>query len=227
MALAMFDLDNTLIAGDSDYLWGRFLALIGAVDAITYEQANLRFYQQYREGCLDINAFLRFTLQPLSEHPLPQLLAWRQQFMATYIEPIILPAGLELINQHRLFGDTLLIVTATNSFVTSPIAARCGISNLLATELVMHKGLYTGQVDGIPCFQEGKVMRLEAWLHTNTMSRHGSWFYSDSHNDLPLLNWVEHPVVVDPDATLRDHALKHGWPIISLRSEDTACLQHG
>ncbi len=216
MSLAIFDLDNTLLAGDSDYLWGRFLAERGIVDPVGYERENERFYQDYREGRLDIMAFLAFSLKPLSEHPVERLVAWHAQFMRDKIEPLITAASERLIAQHRAAGDILMIVTATNAFVTAPIAARLGIPHLIATEPEMVDGRYTGRVSGTPSFREGKVRRLAEWL-----SRHGgtlddAWFYSDSHNDLPLLEQVEHPVAVDPDEALAAHAGALGWPIISL-----------
>lgn len=218
MALAMFDLDNTLIAGDSDYLWGGFLAKIGVVDPMDHERENQRFYQEYREGRLNINEFLRFSLRPLTQHPLKQLIAWRERFLADYIDPIILTDGVALLQQHREQGNTLLIVTATNSFVTAPIAERLKVTHLLATEPEQHNGRYTGRVAGIPCFQQGKVERVESWRLEHGESKHESYFYSDSHNDIPLLQWVEHPVAVDPDASLCHYALAHNWPIISLRT---------
>ena len=218
MALAIFDLDNTLLAGDSDYLWGLFLADRGLVDGETYARENERFYREYKEGRLDIFEFLRFSLRPLSEHPPQELDLWRGEFIASKIEPIILPAGRNLIDRHRARGDTLLIVTATNAFVTAPIAERLGVPHLLATEPEMRDGRYTGQVAGTPCFQEGKVERLQAWLTEHGQSLAGSHCYSDSHNDLPLLRQVQHPVAVDPDDTLRRYAGTHGWPVISLRA---------
>jgi HAD superfamily hydrolase (TIGR01490 family) len=217
MALAIFDLDNTLLAGDSDYLWGVFLAELGVVDRDQYERENERFYQEYREGRLDIHEFLRFSLGPLSQHPPARLADWHRQFMASRIEPILLPAAQALLDRHRAAGDRLLIVTATNAFVTGPIARRLGVADLLATEPEWREGRYTGAVAGIPCFQEGKVTRLRAWLEQQGEQLAGSYFYSDSHNDLPLLSQVEHPVAVDPDPALRHHALARGWPVISLR----------
>ena len=217
MALALFDLDNTLLAGDSDYLWGRFLVEQGIVDADTYERENQRFYDDYREGRLDIQAFLAFSLRPLAEHDPERLHQWREEFLRLMIDPIILPAARELVERHRQAGDTLVIITATNRFVTGPIAERFGVDHLLATEVEMKDGRYTGRSTGIPCFQDGKVERLEAWLAETGHSLAGSSFYSDSHNDLPLLERVERPVAVDPDEILRHHALGHGWPVISLR----------
>ncbi len=218
MPLAIFDLDNTLLGGDSDYLWGVFLSERGIVDRIWYEQENERFYQAYKAGKLDIHEFLRFSLKPLSEHSLPQLEQWHQEFMQEKINPILLPAAVDLVQRHREAGDTLMIITATNSFVTAPIAAEFGIEHLIATEPEMLDGRYTGEVAGIPSFREGKVARLQAWLETQQMNLVGSSFYSDSHNDLPLLNRVEIPVAVDPDEALAHHAREKGWRIISLRA---------
>ena len=217
MALAIFDLDNTLLSGDSDYEWGRFLATHGLVDGGHYERENQRYYQAYHAGTLDIFEFLRFALRPLSEHPLPTLYDWRARFLRECIDPIILPAARALLDRHRDQGDTLLIITATNSFVTAPIAERLGVSHLLATEPELKDGRYTGEVTGIPCFQEGKVSRLQVWLAEHDQSLDDSWFYSDSHNDLPLLKRVTHPVAVDPDDALRAYAETQGWRIISLR----------
>ena len=221
MSLAIFDLDNTLLAGDSDYLWGQFLVKEGIVDGEHYEAENLRFYEEYKAGGLDIYAFLRFSLRPLAEHDPAQLRAWREVFIERYIIPRIAPGTPALLERHRRQGDTLMIITATNHFVTAPIAALLGIEHLLATEPEFRNGRYTGEVSGIPCFQEGKVTRLQAWLDEHGMGLDGSWFYSDSHNDLPLLETVSHPVAVDPDDTLREWALTHQWPVISVREPDT------
>ncbi|WP_428623990.1 HAD family hydrolase [Sedimenticola sp.] len=217
MPLAIFDLDNTLLNGDSDHLWGVFLSEQGIVDGDWYERENDRFYQEYKEGRLDIFEFLRFSLKPLSEHSPTQLKQWHQAFMREKIEPILLPAGRALVERHRTAGDTLMIITATNAFVTAPIAAAFGIEHLLATEPEMIEGRYTGEVAGTPCFREGKVTRLNQWLAQHQQDLAGSTFYSDSHNDLPLLNRVAHPVAVDPDDTLAQHAREQGWPIITLR----------
>jgi HAD superfamily hydrolase (TIGR01490 family) len=217
LPLAIFDLDNTLLNGDSDHLWGVFLAEQGIVDGEWYERENDRFYQEYKEGRLDIFEFLRFSLKPLSEHSPAQLQLWHQTFMQEKIEPILLPAARALVERHRAAGDTLLIITATNAFVTAPIAAAFGVEHLIATEPEMVDGRYTGNVAGTPCFREGKVTRLNQWLGRHRLDLAGSSFYSDSHNDLPLLQRVEHPVAVDPDATLARHARERGWPIITLR----------
>ena len=225
MPLAIFDLDNTLIAGDSDYLWGQHLVEIGIVDGTTYEAANAQFYADYREGRLDIDAFLRFALRPLSEHPIDDLLRWRADFIARRIHPIVLEPALELVERHRTAGDTLLIITATNAFVTAPIAERFGIPNLIATDPEQANGRYTGAVAGIPAFQHGKVQRLQQWLQARHESLAGSHFYSDSINDAPLLERVDHPVAVDPDPRLGALARERGWPILSLR-EAPGSAQH-
>ena len=216
-SLAIFDLDNTLLAGDSDYLWGRFLVERGLVDDQTFERENQRFYDEYRAGTLDIQEFLAFGLRPLAANPLAELLTWRERFLVEKIEPILLPKAADLLERHRGTGDTLLIITATNRFVTEPIAERLGVPHLLATEVEFADGRYTGRPSGIPCFQHGKVERLEAWLAETGYDGADSWFYSDSHNDLPLLGRVAHPVAVDPDVTLAQRARERGWPIISLR----------
>lgn len=217
MALAIFDLDNTLLGGDSDHLWGQFLVERGLVDGETYARENERFYREYREGTLDIAAFLRFALHPLRLHPRDSLEELRERFVAESIVPIMLPAAEDLVERHRAAGDTLMIVTATNSFVTAPIAAAFGIPNLIATEPEQIDGRYTGEVAGTPAFREGKVRRLDEWLAERGETLADSVFYSDSHNDLPLLERVERAVAVDPDPTLRAVALERGWPILSLR----------
>lgn len=216
MALAIFDLDNTLLNGDSDYLWGRFLVELGVVDGDWYESENQRFYDEYKAGTLDIFEFLRFSLKPLAEHDLPTLNDWHARFMEEKIRPIMQPKAQALLDRHREDGDTLLIITATNRFVTAPIAAAHGIDNLLATEPAMHDGRYTGEVAGTPCFRAGKVERLNRWLQETGLNLEGGYFYSDSHNDLPLLERVPHPVAVDADDTLQQHAEQLGWNTISL-----------
>ena len=221
MSLAIFDLDNTLLAGDSDYLWGRFLVEQNLVDGESYERENLRFLHEYEVGTLDILEFLEFSLKPLSEMEPERLAELHRQFMAEKIQPIILPKALALLDKHRRAGDTLLIVTATNSFVTRPIASALGIEHLIATEPEQIDGRFTGRVAGTPSFREGKVTRLTEWLQKQGENLAGSGFYSDSHNDLPLLEMVKHPVAVDPDDTLHDHARARGWPIISLKDSES------
>ncbi len=217
MPLALFDLDNTLLAGDSDYLWGRHLIDLGVVDGERYERANQQFYDDYRAGCLDIDAFLRFSLAPLSQHPLERLEQWREDFLRERIEPIMLAAARALVEQHRRAGDTLMIITATNAFVTAPIAARFGIEHLIATEPARAAGRYTGEIVGPPAFREGKVERLRQWLATHRATLAGSTFYSDSINDLPLLETVDFPVAIDPDPRLAAIAQERDWPMRSLR----------
>jgi len=219
MSLSIFDLDNTLLNGDSDYLWGQFLAEQGIVDGPSYERKNQEFYDQYKQGSLDIYEFLAFSLKPLSEHPLEKLLALRERFMHDKILPIMLDKAKQLVDEHRSRGNTLMIITATNRFVTQPIADALGIPHLLATDPEMINDQYTGKVAGIPCFQEGKVSRLQHWLTKNTADLTDSWFFSDSHNDIPLLDIVTHPVAVDPDPALQDYAHAKHWDIISLRDE--------
>ncbi len=219
MPLAIFDLDNTLLAGDSDYLWGRFLVAQGAVEGEEYERLNESFFRDYRYGCLDIQAFLRFALRPLREHSLGDLLGWRARFVSEIIEPVVLPMAEALVDRHRQRGDDLIIITATNEFVTAPIAARFGVPHLIATTPERIDDRFTGEVSGIPCFRDGKVRRLEDWLAANDRDLANSTFYSDSHNDLPLLEQVTHPVAVDPDPILELEARRRGWPIVSLRGE--------
>jgi HAD superfamily hydrolase (TIGR01490 family) len=217
LALAIFDLDNTLLGGDSDYLWGQFLVEQGIVDGPKYERENQRFYDEYRAGTLDIYEFLRFGLRTLAEHDMATLNAWHKQFMTEKIAPIMLPKAKELLQKHRNQGDFLLIITATNRFVTAPIAEAFGVDEMLATDPEIREGRYTGEVEGTPCFQQGKVTRLNQWLAQSGRNLAGSWFYSDSHNDLPLLERVDHPVAVDADDTLSAHAEQRGWQRISLR----------
>lgn len=217
MTLAIFDLDNTLLAGDSDYLWGLYLSEGGIVDRDVYERLNERFYRDYTEGRLDILEFLRFSLRPLRDNRLEDLLRWRREFITEKIAPIILPRARALVERHRASGDTLLIITATNEFVTSPIAECFGVANLIGTVPEQVNGRYTGAVAGIPSFKAGKVKRLDQWLAASGEDLAGSTFYSDSHNDLPLLERVDHPVAVDPDGELARCAAARGWPVISLR----------
>lgn len=216
MALAIFDLDNTLLNGDSDYLWGQFLAQQGHVDANFYEKENQRFYDEYVAGTLDIFEFLEFSLAPLSQMTMSELNKLHKQFMAKDILPAITTKSRALIQEHIDKKDTLLIITATNLFITAPIADELGIENILATEPEIINNRYTGKVNGIPCFREGKVERLTEWLKKTGGNLADSCFYSDSHNDLPLLEMVTKSIAVDPDDTLRSHAEMKGWDIISL-----------
>ena len=217
MALAIFDLDNTLLGGDSDYLWGEYLVENKYVDSQDFQQANQDFYDQYVAGTMNIFEFLAFQLKPLADNDLLTLEQWRTDYLSQKIDPIILPAAKELIEKHVQQNDTLLIITATNRFITAPIATKLAIPNLIATEPEMQNGQYTGRVAGTPSFQQGKVTRLKSWLADNQHSLEDSYFYSDSHNDMPLLELVTHPVAVDPDPQLTTVALERDWPILSLR----------
>ena len=220
LRLVLFDLDNTLLAGDSDFEWAQFLIEQGILDREVYEARNLVFYEQYKAGTLDIHAFLDFQLKPLSRHPRSQLNAWHAEFMRTKIRPIITEKARSLVADALQDADIVAIITATNSFVTLPIAHELGVSHLIATDPEQVDGEFTGRVLGVPCFREGKIVRLDGFLKTlgvrwNDVS--ASRFYSDSLNDLPLLQRVGTPIAVDPDPTLKAYAEKHGWPVISLR----------
>ncbi len=217
MSLAIFDLDNTLIGGDSDFLWGEFLGEEGVVDANVYRKKNEYFYQQYDLGALDIYAWLEFCLEPLSRYSMTELEAFHHQFMIQKIEPIMLDKAQNCINRHKEKGDTVLVITASNSFVTAPIAKKYGINQLLATEPEIKAGRFTGGVSGIPCFQSGKVDKLMPWLQKNEETLTGSTFYSDSHNDLPLLELVDNPVAVNADKILTKIAEKKGWEVLNWR----------
>jgi HAD superfamily hydrolase (TIGR01490 family) len=218
MKLVLFDLDNTLLAGDSDFEWAQFLIEQRVLDREVYEARNQYFYDQYKAGTLDIHEFLDFQLKPLARHPRSVLDAWHREFMQRKILPMIRDSARELVERHR--SDLRAMITATNSFVTAPIAREFGIEHLIATVPEELDGEFTGHVTDIPCFREGKVQRLASWLETqgrDLASFEQSWFYSDSLNDLPLLEHVTHPVAVDPDETLRAHAQAHGWPVMSLK----------
>ncbi len=217
MTLAIFDLDNTLLNGDSDHAWGEFIADLGVVDAAEYRAKNDAFYDDYCRGELDIFAYQRFVLSPLAHRPMQELAQWHAQFMRDKIAGMILPKAVDLIESHRAQNHTLMIITATNAFITAPIAQRLGIDILLATEPEIRNGVYTGDISGTPCYREGKVERLNAWLNNNNETLHGSFFYSDSHNDLPLLQKVDKPVAVDPDDKLKVFAEKNGWQVLGLR----------
>jgi HAD superfamily hydrolase (TIGR01490 family) len=220
MNLALFDLDNTLLAGDSDFEWAQFLIGKGVLDREVHEARNIEFFEHYKAGTLDIHAFLDFQLAPLAHHPRAELDAWHREFIASRIRPQIGNAARALVEKHRAAGDLLAIVTATNSFVTGPIAQEFGIPHLIATIPAQENGRFTGKPRGTPSFREGKITRLEAWLESHGLwlgSFEQSWFYSDSLNDLPLLEKVSNPVAVDADATLARVAAERGWPHISLR----------
>lgn len=220
MKLALFDLDNTLLNGDSDFEWSQFLIRIGILDRELFEVKNQTFYDQYKAGTLDIHEFLDFQLKPLSRHSRKTLDEWHDQFMRESVLPMVTQKARDLVRQHLAAGDVCVIITATNSFVTGPIAREFGIENLIATEPEHVGGEFTGRVADVPCFREGKITRLNNWLTERGWtleSFEDSTFYSDSLNDLPLMRQVRHPVAANPDETLRGHAEQHGWRIISLR----------
>lgn len=218
--LALFDLDNTLLAGDSDYNWSLFLIEEGLLDAKTHHERNEQFYLDYKNGNLDIYKFLEFQLKPLSQHSKKFLDELHLKYMSKVIRPMMTQKSQDLVNKHKAQGDLCLVITATNSFVTKPIATAYGIEHLIGTDPEMVNGEYTGGVSGVPSFQEGKVTRINQWLAERNQQLSDfetSYFYSDSHNDLPLMKLVTHPVAVDADATLAEYAKAQAWPQISLR----------
>jgi HAD superfamily hydrolase (TIGR01490 family) len=225
MRLALFDLDNTLLAGDSDYAWGQYLIKHNLVDAQHHGEANDAFYADYQNGTLDIHAYVRFTLLPVMSKTINELAEMHQDFMGEFINPIMLPKAIELVQQHKAAGDLTVIITATNTFITQPIAEQFGVDLLLGTELTIDQDRFTGEIQGIPCYQQGKVQKLQSWLNDDTVAAipkselriEESIFYTDSINDLPLLEQVAEPVVVDGDERLRQAASQRAWRQISLR----------
>jgi HAD superfamily hydrolase (TIGR01490 family) len=217
MALALFDLDNTLLADDSDFLWGCFLVEKDLVDKATYDEANKRFYDDYKKGTLDIFEFLAFSLKPLTQYPTEKLTALHKEFMQKHIVPVMTEKGIAQIQQHRDRGDVTVIITATNRFVTAPIAEAFQVDDLIATDPEIIDGRYTGRVAGTPCYQEGKITRLNQWLESTSHDLENSTFYSDSHNDLSLLEIVTTPIAVDPDDELKARAIEKNWEIRSFR----------
>lgn len=217
MNLALFDLDYTLLAGDSDHAWGQFLVDSGIVDGDEFKKKNDAFWTQYKAGTLDVHEYLVFALSMIAGKTPEELRPLHDRYMAERIEPMVTAAALALVAQHN--DDLCAVVTATNSFITAPVAARFGVPHLIACVAEVAGGRYTGKVSGVPSFREGKVTRVEQWLATmdkKLSDFERSYFYSDSLNDLPLLSVVSHPVAVNPDATLREHALTQGWPILTL-----------
>ena len=218
MALVLYDLDNTLLAGDSERAWCEFLIDIGVLEGDCVRLENERLYNAYLAGTLDIYESIEFQVKPLVEYSPDKLRRWQEEFMASRVEPMITAAAVALVEKHRAAGDELAIVTASNSFVSWPIAQRFRIPTLLATELERVGNRYTGRVLGTPTFREGKVIRLLEWLQETGHTLEGSYFYSDSHNDLPLLQWVDNPVAVDPDPVLRAFAEAVNWPMLYVHS---------
>lgn len=221
MSLVLFDLDNTLIAGDSDHLWGEFMVQQGLVDATSYRARNDEFYLAYQRGELDIEAYLNFSLEPLARFSLDELDRFHQQFVQEMIQPLRLSQAEALIADHQAKGDVVAIITSTNRFITQPIAELLEVEHLMATELEMNDARYSGRILGRPCYREGKIHHLEQWLKDNPHPMENAYFYSDSINDLPLLSVVDNPVAVDPDPELEAHARSQSWPVISLRGEPT------
>ena len=218
--LALFDLDNTLLAGDSDYNWSLFLISEGLLDAKTHHDRNEQFYQDYKNGCLNIVEFLKFQLQLLSQHKKVFLDELHLKYMQKIIRPMMTVKAQSLVDQHKSAGDLCVVITATNSFVTKPIATAYGIEHLIGSDPEMLDGEYTGGVSGVPSFQEGKVTRINQWLAERGKKLSDfekSYFYSDSHNDLSLMKLVTNPVAVDADNILTVHAKQQQWPLISLR----------
>lgn len=215
MKLALFDLDNTLLEGDSDHGWGEYLASVGLVDREHYRQTNERFYRDYQQGRLDMAEYLAFQLIPLNRYPRELLLRHRANYVDSIIRPKLRPRGLDAIAQHRAQGHQIIMITATNEFITRPIADCCGVEHLIATQIEEQNGQWTGRSQGIPSFGVGKITRLESWLglQGTSLSECESWFYSDSMNDYPLLSRVNHPIVISPDAKLCECAQNHGWRI--------------
>jgi HAD superfamily hydrolase (TIGR01490 family) len=218
--LALFDLDNTILAGDSDYNWSRFLIQEGYLDGEVHAEKNEKFYADYKAGTLDIYAFVEFQFRPLARNPRSVLNQLLKKYVEEVIKPMITHKAYALVRKHHEEGDLLIVITATNSFITKPIAALFGIENLIGTDPEEKEGEFTGKVSGLPSFKEGKVTRLEAWLKNKNLSLvdfKKSYFYSDSHNDLPLMQKVTHPIAVDADDILTEYAKSKGWPLISLR----------
>ena len=218
MALAILDLDNTLIAGDSDHSWGEFLVDQNIVDRQLYKRMNDKFYADYESVCLDIFAYLEFSLEPLTRFTLEELDKLHQQFMRDVIEPMKLGQAEALINHHRQAGDRILVITSTNRFIVEPICKSLGIDEIIATDLQIIDRKYTGKVEGTPTFKEGKITRFNQWLTAQKTSSEGSYFYTDSINDMPLLMEVAYPIAVDPDPALRKEAESRSWKTISLRN---------
>ena len=217
MALAIFDLDHTLLDGDSDYLWGEYMVANKIVDQEEYRRLNRSFLEDYHRGELDNDKYLQFALHPLTQHTIESLHAWREDYIENWIKPIIASGTQALLDSHRQQHDTLIIVSATNFFITEPIARLLDIPHLLATRPEIINNRYTGRYIGVPTFREGKVIALKAWLEQQNHSLDNSYFYSDSINDLPLLEKVSHPVAVNPDQTLAEIARNRAWQIMDLR----------
>lgn len=228
MRLVLFDLDHTLLPIDSDHAWGEFTTQIGWTDAVEFGRRNDAFYAQYKEGTLDVHEYIRFATEPIRRRGLAAALEARERFMRQVIEPALRRPALELVRRHQRVGDQVIIVTATNEFITRPIADRFGVEELIAVQLERDAlGEFTGEIHGTPSFRDGKVKRLDEWLEARGLGWAGlqsSVFYSDSPNDLALLERVGEPVATNPDPVLRDLATRRGWRILELFAESNGPL---
>ena len=216
MTLAIFDLDHTLLSDDSDYLWGEFMVQNGMVEPAAYRARNLGFYDDYQNGTLDNDQYLEFSLEPLTRYSIEELYAWRQDYVENWIKPIVRPGSADLLQQHRQQGHELMIISATHRFITEPIAGLLEVPILLATEPELKNDRYTGRYLGTATYREGKVIALDQWLESSEHSLEGAYFYSDSINDLPLLERVDNPVAVHPDEELEPIATDRNWKILAL-----------
>lgn len=223
--LTFFDLDNTLLAGDSDYEWGRFLLDKAIVDRRVYARANEHFRAQYENGRLDIHAYQRLVLAPLMTRPAADMVALRSRFVGERIAPIVAPQARAVLDFHRQRGDLIAIITATNRFVTEPIAELLGVPHLIATEPEIADGHYTGEIAGTPCYQHGKITRARAFIADQDRAIKSITFYSDSHNDLPLMRWADRAIAVDPDTRLAAEAVRAGWPVVSFRGTQPPAIR--
>lgn len=228
MKLALFDLDHTLLPIDSDYSWGVFTTTIGWTDPVDFNRRNDEFFAHYKAGTLDIHDYVRFATEALRRHGAAKAQAAHAEFMRRVVQPAVTPQALALVRQHQDAGDEVVIVTATNEFVTRPIAQAFGVTELIAVELEREsaddgQGWLTGEIKGVPSAREGKVTRVEQWLGARALNWTDveSTFYTDSINDLSLLEKVTHPVATNPDQRLRALAMERGWRILELfRKED-------
>tara|TARA_Y100001935_G_scaffold76324_1_gene63732 strand:- start:1250 stop:1906 length:657 start_codon:yes stop_codon:yes gene_type:complete len=218
MNIALFDLDNTLIKGDSDYQWGNYLVENNYVDPKLYKEKNENFFEQYRKGTLCAREFAEFSYEPLTKYDLETLINIRKKFFEEKIKPLILPKAIDLIKFHKERKDILAIVTATNSFISRISADYFEINDLLASEPEFIDNKFTGRLHGEPCFQEGKVLKVKEWMKLNNYKSYDDiYFYTDSHNDIKLLEYCTIPVAVDPDNILKELSKKNNWKIMSLR----------
>ncbi len=215
MALAIFDLDETLIHGDCASLWSEHMARLGWVDGETFLRRDHALMESYGKGELAMEDYMAFSLEPIAGRTLEEVAHLVEPWVEEVIEPIIFGDACRCIAEHRKRGDRVLIISASGVHLVGPIAARLGVDEYLAIDLDAHNGVYTGRTHGVLTYREGKITRLLAWLDQEQENLEGASFYSDSRNDLPLLLKVDHPCAVNPDPVLREHAQAHGWPILS------------